>query len=246
MRRAAHVLEHLAAPVPRADREASRADAHRLNTWFGGYGLTLRAIGRVPRRGRAWEALVVLDVGGGHGHFARRLQAWARRRGVQVRVIIVDREASSVGGGTLVVRADATALPLRDGAADVVTTALTLHHLEPEAAVRCLAEMRAVARDAVIVNDLWRTRLTLVLVWIATRLFTRHRFAWDDGPLSVRRSYSPPQLRQLAQKAGITNPPVRRHPWLRRVPPGDAGGSASSSAAPAPPAPPPRSCSPSA
>ena len=217
MKRAEHVLEHLDAPVPRADREASLADVHRLNTWFGGDGLTLRAIGRVLRGRRASQALVVLDVGGGHGHFARRLQAWARRRGLQARVIVVDREASSVGGGTLVVRADATALPLRDGAADVVTTALTLHHLEPDAAVRCLAEMRAVARNAVIVNDLWRTRLTLVLVWIATRLFTRHPFAWDDGPLSVRRSYSPTELRQLADKAGITNLVVRRYPWLGRV-----------------------------
>src|SRR3989441_12225954 len=234
MKRAEHVLEHLDAPVPRADREASLADVHRLNTWFGGYGLTLRAIRPVLRRRRASEALVVLDVGGGHGHFARRLQAWARRRGVQVRVIIVDREASSVGGGTLVVRADATALPLRDGAADVVTTALTLHHLEPEAAVRCLAEMRAVARDAVIVNDLWRTRLTLVLVWIATRLFTRHRFAWDDGPLSVRRSYSPPQLRQLAAKGAVTNLLVRAYPWLRRLLPLGAWGSAASSFGPAP------------
>jgi len=72
----------------------------------------------------------------------------------------------------------------------VVTTSLTLHHLERAAAVRCLAEMRKVARGAVIVNDLWRTRVTLVLVWLATRLFTRHRYSWDDGPLSVRRSYS--------------------------------------------------------
>src|SRR6266700_67212 len=173
MKRAEHVLEHLDAPVPRADREASLADVHRLNAWFGGYGLTLRAIGRVLRGRRASQALVV--------------------------------------------RADATALPLRDGAADVVTTALTLHHLEPDAAVRCLAEMRAVSRNAVIVNDLWRTRLTLVLVWIPTRLFTRHRFAWDDGPLSVRRSYSPAELRQLAEKAGITNLVVRRYPWLGRV-----------------------------
>src|SRR5207245_10840680 len=98
-----------------------------------------------------------------------------------------------------------------------VTPALTPHPPEPGAAVGGLAEMRAVARDAVIVNDLWRTRLTLVLVWIATRLFTRHRFAWDDGPLSVRRSYSPAELRQLAEKAGITNLVVRRYPWLGRV-----------------------------
>ena len=217
MKRAEHVLEHLDAPVPRADREASLADVHRLNTWFGGYGLTLRAISHVLRRRRAPEVLVVVDVGGGRGHFARRLQAWARRRGLHVRVIVVDREARDVEGDALMVCADATALPLRDGAADVVTTALTLHHLEPDAAVRCLAEMRAVARGAVIVNDLWRTRLTLGLVWLATRLFTRHRFSWDDGPLSVRRSYSPAELRQLAEKAGIANLVVRRYPWLGRV-----------------------------
>ena len=107
MKRAEHVLEHLDAPVPRADREASLADVHRLNTWFGGYGLTLRAIGRVLRGCRASEALVVLDVGGGHGHFAGRLHAWGRRRGLQPRVIIVDREAQSVRDGTLVICADA-------------------------------------------------------------------------------------------------------------------------------------------
>src|SRR2546422_1007887 len=135
MRRAEHVLEHLDARVPRADREASLADVHRLNTWFGGYGLTLRAIGRVLRGCRASEALVVLDVGGGHGHFAGRLQAWARRRGLPGRGIVVDREASSVGG----------------------------------------------------------------------------------GPLSVRRSYSPTEVRELAEKAGITNLVVRRYPWLGRV-----------------------------
>src|SRR3989442_10499530 len=101
MRRAGHVLEHLDAPVPRADREASLADVHRLNTWFGGYGLTLRAIGRVLRGCRASEALVVLDVGGGHRHFAGRLHPWGRRRGLQPRVVIVAPEGASVRGGPL-------------------------------------------------------------------------------------------------------------------------------------------------
>src|SRR5262249_42549392 len=217
MKRAERALEHLDAPVPDADREASLADVDRLNAWFGGYCLTGRGLGRALRRGRVAGALGAVAAGGGRGHFARRLQAWARRRGLQARVIVVDREASRDDGGALVIRADAAALPLRDGVADVVTTALTLHHLEPDAAVRCLAEMRAAARLAIIVNDLSRTRLTLVLVWLATRLFTRHRFSWDDGPLSVRRSSSPAELRQLAEKAGLSNLVVRRYPWLGRV-----------------------------
>src|SRR3989442_14326301 len=234
MKRAERALEHLDAPVLDADREASLADVDRLNAWFGGYGLTLRAISHVLRRRRAPEGPCVWDVGGGRGPFAGRLQAWGGRRGLHVRVIVVDREARDVEGDALMVCADATALPLRDGAADVVTTALTLHHLEPDAAVRCLAEMRAVARGAVIVNDLWRTRLTLGLVWLATRLFTRHRFSWDDGPLSVRRSYSPAPLPALAGKAGLAHPLGGPYPWRLRRRAAGAGASPASAFAPAP------------
>jgi len=217
MKRAEHALEYLDRPVAPADRDASLADVDRLNTWFGGYWLTLRAIARVQRVRTTGGPLVVVDVGGGRGDFARRLRRWARRRHLDIRIVIVDRDAIVSEAGLCGIRADATALPVRDGAADVVTTSLMLHHLEPEAAVRCLAEMRAAARGAVVVNDLWRTWWTLALVWLATRLFTRHHFAWHDGPLSVRRAYAPRELRQLAEKAGITNLVIRRYPWLGRL-----------------------------
>src|SRR5256886_11539292 len=103
MKRAEHVLEHLDAPVPRADREASLADVHRLNTWFGGYGLPLRAIGRVLRGGRASEALVVLDVGGGHRHLSGPLHPWGRPRRLQPRLILRGPGGQSVSDRTLVI-----------------------------------------------------------------------------------------------------------------------------------------------
>jgi hypothetical protein len=77
--------------------------------------------------------------------------------------------------------------------------------------------MRATARLGVVINDLLRSRLTLAMVWLATRLFTRHRFARHDGPLSVRRAYSPDELRALATRAGLARLDVRRHPWLGRL-----------------------------
>lgn len=218
MQRAEGALEYLDRAVPRVDREASLDDIDRLNTWFGGYWLTLREVrrqaDRAPQTGRP---LLVVDVGGGRGDLGHRLVRWARRRARAIRVIVVDREFSGHGDGLLRVRADATALPFREGAVDVVTTALTLHHLEPEAAVACLRDMRAAARLAVVVNDLLRTRLTLGLVWLATRLLCRHRFSRHDGPLSVRRAYAPDELRVLADKARITGVTIRRYPWLGRL-----------------------------
>ena len=117
----------------------------------------------------------------------------------------------------LLVQGDAAALPLRAGAADIVTAGLTLHHLEPEQAVQGLRQMTAAAAIAVVVNDLLRRRLSLGLVWLATRLFCCHPISRHDGPLSVRRSYSSDELRVLAARAGAHRLTIHEYPALGRM-----------------------------
>jgi ubiquinone/menaquinone biosynthesis C-methylase UbiE len=224
MRRAERALEHLDRPVAPGDRDASLADIDRLNAWFRGYALTFGEIDRVAARAAPGRPLVVVDVGGGRGDFARRLIERVRRRAGRVRVVVVDRDPAVLAAArrrgapdVSLVRADATALPFREASADVVTMSLTLHHMDPDAAVVALAEMYAVARRAVIVNDLLRTRLSLALVWLATRLVARHPISRHDGPLSVRRAYAPGEIETLAEKAGLPAPRIARHPVLGRV-----------------------------
>jgi hypothetical protein len=77
--------------------------------------------------------------------------------------------------------------------------------------------MARAGRLGFVVNDLWRTRLGLVVVWLATRVLARHPISRHDGPLSVRRSYSPRELRALAARAGVSRMQVRRYPGLLRV-----------------------------
>ncbi len=216
--RAEGAREYLDGPVSGADREASLADVHRLNAWFGGYRLSERAIARLIAVAAPGAPLRIVDIGGGRGDLAIRLVTRARGRGQRVTAIVVDRNGTvRPRPGVAVVRADASALPFRPGAADVVTASLLLHHLEPDAAARSLSEMRAVARLGVVINDLLRSRITLALVWLVTRLFTRHPFARHDGPLSVRRAYSPDELRALAARGGLPRLHVRRYPWLGRI-----------------------------
>lgn len=216
MRRLEDALEWLDRPVPPAEREATLGEIARLNAWFGGDWLTWRAIDRLAARVPAEEPILVIDVGGGRGDFARRLRAWARRRRRVVRVVVVDRDPAGFADVARVC-ADVAALPFREGVAHVAAASLTLHHLKPEAVVRCLEEMRAAARLGIVVNDLLRTGLALALVWLATRLVTRHPFTRDDGPLSVRRAYAPAELRALAEKAGVRRLEIRRYPLLSRV-----------------------------
>lgn len=226
MRRAEGALELADRGLARAELARLLDDLDRLNGWFGGYALTLRHILRVTGTLPPGRRLIVVDIGGGRGDFAVRVVRWARDRGRAVRVVVLDRDADAMALARdrcaaypeiVRVQGDATALPFRPASVDVIVSSLTLHHLEPEGAVTSLAEMGAAARAGLIVNDLLRSRMSLVLVWLVTRLLTRHPFARHDGPLSVRRAYSEGELRVLGEKAGLGRLAIRRYPLFARL-----------------------------
>ena len=226
MKRAENAREVLDGAVDTPELAASLADIDRLNSWFGGYALSLRAIRRLAAEVERDRPLRIIDVGGGTAAFAVRVAEWARRSGRAVRIVVVDRDPAALGLARaavaaypeiLLVRGDAAALPCRARAADIVTSALTLHHLEPAQAAAGLREMTAAARIGVVVNDLLRRRLSLGLVWLATRLLGCHPISRHDGPLSVRRSYSRDELRALAEEAGARRLTIREYPVLGRL-----------------------------
>jgi ubiquinone/menaquinone biosynthesis C-methylase UbiE len=224
--RAHGAVEHGDGALPPAELGPYLDDLERLNAWFGGYALSVRVIERLGAAVPPGHALVVADVGGARGDLAIRLVRRARRQRRPIRVIVVDRDEASLVMGQraakpwpeiLWVQADATALPLRDRSVDVASMALTLHHLEPEAAVKSLGGMRRLARLGVVVNDLLRTRLAHGLVRVTTRLVTRHPASRHDGPLSVLRAYAPGELREIARASGFSRLAVRTHRALARV-----------------------------
>src|SRR5262245_4531087 len=120
MNRAAGAREVLDGTVPPPELAASLADIDRLNSWFGGYALSLRAIRRLAADAPRDRPLRVMDVGGGPAAFAVRVARWARRTGRRVFVIVVDRDPSTLRLARsavaaypeiVLVRGDAAALP---------------------------------------------------------------------------------------------------------------------------------------
>jgi ubiquinone/menaquinone biosynthesis C-methylase UbiE len=157
----------------------------------------------------------ILDVGTGAADIPLALLDPGRRRGQRRHVTAVDSRAEVIAAARalderlltepdLVLEvADGRSLPYEDGAFDVAHTSLVLHHLEPADAVACLEELARVARVGVVVNDLVRSRLTLTGAWLASRIFTMNRYSRHDAPLSARRAYSRPELRDLLAAARL-------------------------------------------
>src|SRR5262245_3045445 len=140
-----HTQEILDRQVPDRDRARSLADVARLNWLFGGRFVTLTHVKRLIARIPADREITVLDVGTGSADIPRALVRVARRAGRRIRVFAVDRDRPTLGIARPLaarypeitfVQADAAALPVRPDSVDVVMSALTLHHLAPDAAVR--------------------------------------------------------------------------------------------------------------
>jgi ubiquinone/menaquinone biosynthesis C-methylase UbiE len=224
MARETEVRELLDGPLPPADLRATLDDLDRLNAWFGGYALTLARVRRVANELPRDRRLVVLDVGGGRGDLALRIVRWARRAGRAVQVIVLDRDPTMLALARrrtarypeiALVCGNAAALPLRAGAVDIAVAALTIHHLTPDEATAALAAMARAAR-VVVVNDLLRTPIALVLVWLTTRALRLHPVSRHDGPMSVRRAYSADELTALGRRIGRAVH-IRSYPWLGRL-----------------------------
>jgi hypothetical protein len=95
MRRAAGAREILDAGVSPGDLSVTLGDIDRLDTWFGGHALSLARVRRAARAVSPQRPLIVVDVGGGAGGFARRVVRWARRRARPVRVVLIERDGAT-------------------------------------------------------------------------------------------------------------------------------------------------------
>lgn len=206
--------------VDRAELATSLRDLRRANRWMGGSRVVLRHLG--PMLGRLPEpACTLLDVGTGSGDVPLTVVRWARRRGVRVRATATDfhpgtlalaREHTAEEPEVAVERADALSLPYADGAFDFALCCTALHHFEAEDAVRVLRELHRVAARGVVVSDLVRSRTALLGVrLLAETVWRRHPMTRHDGPLSVRRAFTPAELRGLAERAGLGGARVHAH-----------------------------------
>ena len=183
-----------------------------LNRLPGGMGRSVTAVTRLLGRADGAEGSVV-DVGTGGGDFARRLRrrSTARVTVVDLRAEVLRIAARNLRGtdGVTLYHADARSLPFADATFDVAHASLLLHHFDPADAVTALREMRRVARQGVVVNDLRRGRLAFLVTATTVLALSRGRYTRHDGVLSARRAYTLPELDRLASDAGLSL--VERH-----------------------------------
>ncbi len=174
--------------VPEAERAAFHRDLARVHRLIGTLKQILERLRRGPQPVRS-----VIDIGCGDGAVLAQIR---QATGAQVTGIDLRPPRKDVYGVPILC-CDATRDPLPT--ADVAISMMTLHHLTDE-------QVAAVIRNAgrscrrLVCLDLVRHPLPFALfsIFIAPLI---HKVAADDGRQSIRRAFTPAELRGLVARA---------------------------------------------
>lgn len=192
----------------------------RSNLWFGGWWAVRHGLARLLHDAEPGSRFTVLDVGTGMADLPTRAVSWARRRGVTLVPIGVERHRTAArlaaDRGVATILGCASALPVRTGGVDLVIASQLIHHLAPAAIVEFLRSANGLARRGVVIADLRRSMAALAGFWFGARLFGFDPATTQDGLTSVRRGFTVPELTRLLLEASLTAR-VERRPGFRLV-----------------------------
>ena len=203
---------------------ANFRDIRRVNAFLGGRSIILGLLPHLIADVPAGRPVSILDLATGCADIPLAVADWAERRGIAVEITASDyledvlalaRKEVSDHPSIALARHDARSVPLPDDAFDIVLCSLSLHHFPTDEAVMILKEMNRLARSGFILNDLRRSWPGYIAAWVASRLTTRNRLTRNDAPLSVRRAFTPGELRLLLEQAGVEQASISRHLWFR-------------------------------
>lgn len=179
--------------APREDMERSLRDLRRINKYAGGMRVYRSLV-------RQFSPRSILDVGTGTSDLLDAASHVPLRIGLDFKIdhLLYLRAGSRVRR----VVGDATRLPFREDAVDLITSSHFFHHFSPEENAGILRESVRVTRNGVAVTDTRRHYAPLLFVRLISALRLVGRITRFDAPASVLQGYTIAEAREVAARAG--------------------------------------------
>ncbi len=198
----------------------SLEDIRLVNRYLGGYKVLLHYFRKFAERQKLHNALSVLDLGTGSADQPVVVVDMARQLNIKIRVVALDINLKMLNYAhekikgypeIHLVQGDIHSIPFGENSFDVVMNNLSLHHFTRKQAVNIIRTADLVGRCGFIINDLHRSRIAYAFIVILTRLITKNRITRYDGPVSVMNAFTPSEMVEMAEEAGVKKFTVNRH-----------------------------------
>lgn len=191
-----------------------------INAWLGGVRATLWHLKRFARRWSPGQRVRLIDWGTGGADIPRAIIRWGRSRGFNIEIVGIDNNAAALDYARKACEPypeirlfhdDLTRLPAFQEPFDYAISSLCMHHLSDADCVELLKKSDGFAMRGIIMNDLKRSARAWAWIWALARLGRAHPIVRYDGPLSVKRAFTPHELRNFAAEAGVSYARVYTH-----------------------------------
>lgn len=153
---------------------------------------------------RPLEPRTLLDIGCGGGDVALTLARWAQADGLALELTAIDPDPRALNyakehsclENISFQRAFSADLVQDERHFDIVVSNHLLHHLSPTELKNLCKDSERLAKRKVIHNDICRSDLAYLGFTLTTPFF-RNSFITHDGLVSIQRSFTRNELRQL-------------------------------------------------
>ena len=218
--RRADLSEWMDEPCSYEDFRACLRDLAQVNMVTFTHRPTMHWLKRIAQR-RGAEPLHVVDVGCGGGDLLRHVEGWAVKEGIPVKLTGIDlnpyaaraaREFTPATSRIEWITGDAFSYA-PEQPIDCIVSSLFTHHLPEAGIVSFLAWMERMAVRGWFINDLSRARVPYYAFKVLANAARWHRFVRNDGPVSIRRAFSPEDWLRYLHAAEIDRNVVVLEPW---------------------------------
>jgi len=185
-------------------------DLRSVNRRAGGNKLHSALLQRASAGLDTAETMQLLEVASGRADVLQHAALGLQRNGYKLQITLLDQKTEHFPSTSHweaqlpkpeCVLGDALAMPFADNSFDIVSCCLFVHHLRPEEFAQFLASALRIARHAVVINDLERSRIHWLLAH-AGRVKYRSRLTKYDAAVSVRRAYTLKEMQEMLINTG--------------------------------------------
>ena len=189
-------------------------ELEKINRYLGGNEVIMSGLNAIEPALKALpanEPLKIADLGCGGGDSLQLIARWARKNGLNVRLLGFDANPHIINFARENSRnypeieyhlVDVKSSEFKNYHFDVVLMTLFIHHFSDEELVKLFNQLRKQTFSAIIINDLHRHPFAYFSIKVLTKLLSRSKMVKNDAPLSVLRAFNKNELEKIIREAG--------------------------------------------
>lgn len=204
------IMDDLSDNSPSLHRALKELDI--INKWLGGNAITLNEVFKNLLK-KPEKTHKIADLGCGSGEILLRIAKWARKHDIKVQLLGFDANPNVINyaqqhcSGYPEISFYAENIleqQFQSRSFDMLLCTLFLHHFKEEQLIPLMAQFKRQS-ESVIINDLHRHWFAYYSIQWITRFFSKSTMVQNDACLSVWRSFTKADWKEIFKQANISS-----------------------------------------